>query len=108
LPEVLSRERHTESVAKGDKRLPDLGLEKDNDGDSNVKQRTAQDKFKCCQALFDCYPVKEGESSDCGGHGGDASSTNEFQNCIHKQEDKNEIRDVARLSKPSEVLRILQ
>ena len=61
-----------------------------------------------CQVLFDGEPVKEGESSDRGGHGSGASSPNEFQNCIHKQEDKNDIRDIARLTKPSQVLRVWQ
>jgi hypothetical protein len=83
-------------------------LKKDNDCDSDIEEGTAQQEGKRCEVLSDRDPVKQGEGTDCGSHRSGASSTNEFQNCIHKQEDQDEIRDIPRLTKPSQVLRVWQ
>jgi hypothetical protein len=83
-------------------------LEEDNDCDPDIEKGTAQKKGKRCEILSDGNPVEEGKGPDCGSHRSGASSTNEFQNCIHKQEDKREIRDIPRLTKPSQVLRVWQ
>src|SRR6185295_17193905 len=94
------RERHAKAIAESDQRLPDLVLKENDDGNADVEQGAAQNKSERRQVLSDGEPVKEGKNSDGGGHGRGASSANEFQNCIHEQEDKNDIREIARLTKP--------
>jgi hypothetical protein len=105
---LAARKRHSKAVAESDERLTNLVLKEHDDGDADVEQRPTQNKCKCSQVLSYGDRVKEGKRSDRGGHGSGAGSTNEFQNCIHKQEDKNDIRDIARLTKPSQVLRVWQ
>src|ERR1051325_4353291 len=103
-----SRERHAKAIAESDQRLPNLVLKENDDGHADVKQSAAQNKSKRSQILSDGEPVKEGKNSDGSGHGRGASSADEFQNCIHEQEDQNDIREIARFTKPCEVLRVWQ
>ena len=44
LAQMLSRERHPESIAKSDQRLPDLILEEDDYGHTYVEQAAAQNE----------------------------------------------------------------
>src|SRR5229473_4159823 len=108
LSQMPLREGHAKTIAKRNQCLADFRLEKHDDGDADVKQATAQHKFQGCEVFLDGEPVEEGESANGGGHRGGASPTNEFQNCIHKQEDKHDVRDVARLTKSSQILRVWQ
>jgi hypothetical protein len=105
---VSARKGHAKPIAKSNQCLTNLVLKKHDDGDADIKQRTTEYEFQCGQVSLGGKPVKEGENPDRGSHGSGASSTNEFQNCIHKQEDQNQVRDVSRLTKPSQVLRVWQ
>jgi hypothetical protein len=105
---VSARKRHAKPIAKSNQRLTNLALKKHDDRHADIKERTTEDKLQGSQVALSGKPVKEGESPDRGGHGSGASSTNEFQNCIHKQEHQDQIRDVSRLTKPSQVLRVWQ
>jgi len=96
-----SSERHTEPIPKGNQRLPDLRLEEDNYGDANVEESITQDESQSREILFDREPVEENEGCDTGGHGRGTRTAQELQNCIHKQKDECDIRDVARFNNTS-------
>src|ERR1051325_3048189 len=102
------RKRHTKAIAEGYQSLTNLVLKQHDDRYTDINQTTAQNKFQGCEVFFNGKPVEEGKCADGGGHWLGASTANQFQNCIHKQEDKDKVRDVSRLAESSQILRVWQ
>src|SRR5438270_288982 len=100
----MARERHSETVAEGDERLPDFVLEEDDDGDADIDGRGAEYEFECREVVTRRSPVQERESAYPCGHRRGARSPDEPQQRIDQQEDERDVHEVARLAKASEIL----
>ena len=102
------RKWHAKTIAESNQRLSDLRLEEHNDRNTYVKQTVAQHEFEGRKILFDGEPVEENKGGNAGSHRRGASAAQELQNCIHKQKDENDVRDITRLTDPSQILCVWQ
>jgi hypothetical protein len=105
---MLTRKRHAEAIAERNQCLPDFRLEQNDDRDTDVEESVAQHKLERREILFDGEPIEENESGDACGHGSGTSAAQEFQDCIHEQKDKDDVRDIARLNDASQILGVWQ
>ena len=99
---VAARQRQAKTIPKGRQCLANLGLEKHNDSEPDVEQCTAEDEFEGGEIFSSGKPAQDSQGGDTAGHRSSPSSPNKLQNPIHQQEDKNNVRDVARLSESSQ------
>src|SRR5687767_8997985 len=97
----MTRERNSKTISERDQRLPDFRLEEDDDRDTDIEESVTKNKLERCEILFDGEPVEKNEGGNSRGHGSGASSAKEFQDCIHQQKDKDNVRDIARFKNPS-------
>src|SRR4026208_431670 len=97
----MPRKRNAKAIAKSDQSLANLRLKQDDDSDTDVQQPVAENELQCSQILFDGKPVEENEGGNTERHGSGTSSAQEFQDSIHQQKDKDDVRDIARFNSSS-------
>jgi hypothetical protein len=63
-----TREGHAKPIAERYKALPNFRLEKDDDGNADIKQTVAQYEFECRKILFDGEPVEKNDGGNTRRH----------------------------------------
>ena len=104
----MHRKRHPKTIPKRNQRLANFRLEQDDYGDTDVQQPIAEYELEGREILFDGKPVEKNEGGDAEGHRSSARTPQEFQDRIHKQKDEDDVRDIAQLKHPSQILGVWQ